>query len=72
MIKRTRAYQILKGSRGQAPSDLDSIIDAMLRLGNLASDFPQIEELDINPLFVLEEGKGSVIGDARMILKNNH
>ncbi|MEN8203974.1 MAG: acetate--CoA ligase family protein [Bacteroidota bacterium] len=69
MIEKTRAFEILKGSRGHSPRDIDSIIDAMLRLGQLALDFPEIEELDINPLFVLNEGEGSVIGDARMILK---
>jgi len=71
MIEQTRAYKILKGSRGQTPKDIDSVIDAMLRLGQMASDFPEIDELDINPLFVLDKGKGSVIGDARMILKKS-
>jgi acetyl coenzyme A synthetase (ADP forming)-like protein len=71
MIEQTRAYKILKGSRGQTPKDIDSVIDAMLRLGQMASDFPEIDELDINPLFVLDEGKGSVIGDARMIIKKS-
>ena len=71
MIKKTRAFQILAGSRGKSPRDLESIVDAMQRLGQLAIDFPEIEELDINPLFVLEKGKGSVIGDARMILSTH-
>jgi len=68
MLEQTRAYKILKGIRGRNPRDIDSIVDALLRLGQLAVDFPEIEELDINPLFVLDEGLGSVIGDARMIL----
>ena len=68
MIEQTRAWEILKGLRGRNPRDMDSIVDAMLRLGRLAEDFPEIEELDINPLFVLDQGKGSVIGDARMIV----
>ena len=38
-------------------------------LADLAVDFPEIEELDINPLFVLDQGKGCVLGDARMILR---
>ena len=71
MIEQTRAYEILKGSRGRAPRDIDSVIDAMLRLGQMATDFPEIEELDINPLFVMDEGKGSVVGDARMIIKSS-
>jgi acetyltransferase len=70
MIEKTRAYKILKGSRGRAPRDIDKIVDALIRLGQLAIDYPQIQELDINPLFVLDEGQGSVIGDARMLLKH--
>lgn len=70
MIEKTRAYKILSGARGRAPRDIDKIVDALIRLGQLALDYPQIQELDINPLFVLEEGNGSVIGDARMLLKN--
>ena len=70
MIEQTRAYEILRGSRGRSPRDIESVVDAILRLGQMAQDFPEIEELDINPLFVLDEGKGSVIGDARMIIKN--
>jgi len=69
MIEQTRAWTLLKGFRGRAPRDIDSIVDALLRLGRLAEDFPEIEELDINPLFVLDQGQGSVIGDARMIVK---
>jgi acyl-CoA synthetase (NDP forming) len=64
------SYKILSGARGRAPRDIDKIVDALIRLGQLALDYPQIQELDINPLFVLEEGNGSVIGDARMLLKN--
>ncbi len=71
MIEQTKAWEILKGFRGRAPRDIDSIVDALLRLGRLAEDFPEIEELDINPLFVLDQGKGSVIGDARMIVSTN-
>jgi len=70
MVEKTRAYEILKGTRGRAPRDIDKIVDALIRLGQLAIDYPQIQELDINPLFVLDEGQGSVIGDARMLLKN--
>jgi hypothetical protein len=52
--------------------DIESIEDSLIRLGRLAEEFPQIQELDINPLFVLEKGSGSIIGDARMILKNEN
>jgi acetyl coenzyme A synthetase (ADP forming)-like protein len=70
MIEKTRAYRILKGTRGRAPRDIDKIVEALIRLGQLATDYPQILELDINPLFVMDEGQGTVIGDARMLLKS--
>ena len=70
MIEQTKAYRILKGSRGRSPRDIDKIVDSLIRLGQLAIDYPQIQELDINPLFVMDEGQGSVIGDARMLLKD--
>ncbi|MDF1574637.1 MAG: acetate--CoA ligase family protein [Bacteroidales bacterium] len=72
MIERTRAFKILRGTRGRNPRDIESIVDALQRLGQLALDFPEIEELDINPLFVMDEGQGSVIGDARMILTKSN
>jgi acetyl coenzyme A synthetase (ADP forming)-like protein len=72
MIEQTRAWKILQGVRGRKPRDVDSIVDSLLRLGRLAEDFPDIEELDINPLFVLDQGQGSIIGDARMIIKTNN
>lgn len=71
MIRQTRAYTILKGARGESPRDIETIVDALLRLGQLAIDYPQIKELDINPLFVMDEGQGCVVGDARMILNNS-
>jgi acetyltransferase len=71
MIEQTKAFEILKGARGRAPRDIDAVIDAIQRLGQLAVDFPEIDELDINPMFVLDEGMGCVIGDARMILKKS-
>ena len=71
MIGQTRAYQILSGTRGHPPRDIESVIDTLIRLGYLALDHPHIEELDINPLFVMEKEQGSFIGDARIILNNS-
>ena len=68
MIKQTKGYQILKGFRGQASYDIESIIDYLLRLSQLLMDFPEIKELDMNPIKVLEDKKGIVIMDAKVIL----
>jgi acetyltransferase len=68
MLKGTRSYALLKGARGQAPVDLEAIASALQRISQLATDYPQIEELDINPLIVGEVGTEPYVADARMTL----
>ena len=69
MITETRAGRLLTGFRGAPPADLDAVVDAILRLGQLALDFPQLEEAEINPLLVYPAGKGALALDGRVILK---
>jgi len=69
MITETRAGRLLTGFRGQPPADLDAVVDVILRLSQLVLDFPQIEEAEVNPLLVFEEGKGALALDGRVILK---
>jgi acetyltransferase len=69
MVEEIRSYKLLTGVRGQAPSDLEATIDAILRISQLATDFPEIAELDINPLLVRDAGKGAVAVDMRLILQ---
>ena len=68
MIMGTKGYQILKGYRGQSSYDIESIVDYLLRLSQLVTDFPEIQELDMNPIKVLEDSKGIVIMDAKAII----
>ncbi|NLV40805.1 MAG: CoA-binding protein [Candidatus Hydrogenedentes bacterium] len=68
MLKRTRSYALLRGARGQAGVDLDVIAGALQRISQLVTDFPQIEEMDINPFIVGEAGTLPVVADARMII----
>lgn len=69
MIRETRAYSLLKGVRGEPPSDIASIEDALKRLSQLANDFPRIAELDINPLIVHPQGEGCHVADIRIRLE---
>ncbi len=68
MITEIRSYPLLRGFRGEKPSDLEAIAECILRVSQLAVDFPEIVELDINPLMVHEEGKGAVAIDMRLVL----
>jgi len=69
MIKEIRSYPILKGMRGEEPSDLAAVKEALLRLSQLVTDFPEILEMDINPLMVLPAGKGAFVIDSRLTIK---
>jgi len=66
MIKEIKTIKLLKGTRGEDPSDIDSIIEIILRVSQLVTDFPEILEMDINPLFVKKQGEGSIAGDVRI------
>jgi acetyltransferase len=68
MIENLRGYQILAGARGHKRADIDSVAETLLRLSQLLTDFPEIKELDINPLRVFHEDGGCRALDARIIL----
>jgi 4-hydroxybutyrate---CoA ligase (ADP-forming) len=68
MVESIKTIKLLKGVRGEKSSDLKAIADSLQRLSQLVVDFPEIKEFDINPLLVLEEGKGARVVDARIIL----
>ncbi|MBI9046823.1 MAG: acetate--CoA ligase family protein [Anaerolineaceae bacterium] len=69
MISGTKAGKVLSGLRGKAAYDIDAVADTILRLSQIALDFPEIQELEINPLLVREKGSGVVALDARAILQ---
>ncbi|HOU15930.1 MAG TPA: acetate--CoA ligase family protein [Anaerolineae bacterium] len=68
MIREIRAYRLLEGVRGEQPADHMAMVDALLRISQLVTDFPDIVELDINPLMVFEEGRGAMAIDMRLVL----
>ncbi|MBN2149491.1 MAG: acetate--CoA ligase family protein [Anaerolineales bacterium] len=70
MIESLRGAQILRGVRGRSPADIEALTEALLRLSQLLTDFPQIKEIDINPLRVFSAGKGYAALDARIILSD--
>lgn len=68
MIRETKAYTLLRGIRGEKPADLKALEEVILRVGQLSMDFPEILEMDINPLMVYEEGGGCIAVDVKITL----
>ncbi|MEM2929804.1 MAG: acetate--CoA ligase family protein [Thermoproteota archaeon] len=65
MVSETKAYTLLKGVRGEPPSDLESVVNVVVRLSQLMCRFKKLVEMEINPLFAYEEGKGCMAVDIR-------
>ncbi|WP_324736274.1 acetate--CoA ligase family protein [Thermococcus sp. SY098] len=70
MIKSIKGYPILAGARGEPPADMKALVDMMLKVSKLVDDLKDyIKEMDLNPVFVYNEGEEAVVVDARIILK---
>ena len=68
MLEELKGSSILHPVRGIKGSDLDSAADALLRLAHLVREFPEIREIDINPMRLFFEGEGGIALDARIVL----
>jgi len=67
MLRRIKGRKILTGLRGESPYDLEAVESALIRLSRLISDFPVIQELDVNPIKLGPPGRGTSALDARVI-----
>jgi acetyl coenzyme A synthetase (ADP forming)-like protein len=67
MVNQIKTTGLLRGARGERPSDINAIASYIVNLSCLISDFPEIQELDVNPLMVME--KGAIAVDARIIFE---
>lgn len=70
MLEEIRARTLLDGVRGEPAADKEAIIDTLLRMSQMVTDFPEIVEMDINPLVVYTEGSGAMALDMRLVLKS--
>jgi acyl-CoA synthetase (NDP forming) len=66
MLIETRTYRMLKGARGEEGVDIDAIAEGLQRLSQLVTEFPQIQEMDINPYIVGRAGTTAIAVDARI------
>ncbi|SPD72796.1 conserved hypothetical protein [uncultured Desulfobacterium sp.] len=68
MIKKSKGYALLKGFRNENAVDIPALADALERISILISDFPEISELDLNPVNIFSAGDGLSVIDARMMI----
>ncbi|HWQ14224.1 MAG TPA: acetate--CoA ligase [Roseiflexaceae bacterium] len=68
-LRSLRSFPLLQGVRGEPPADIAAAEEVVLRVSQLVTDFPEIVEMDINPLVVYNEGEGATVLDARIILQ---
>jgi len=68
MVQSVRAFPILRGVRGEPPSDIEGLTEVIERVSQLAMEVPDVLELDINPLIVLPDHQGAIAADARVVL----
>ncbi|GMT45271.1 MAG: acetyltransferase [bacterium] len=66
MIESLKIYPLLQGYRGSPPKNIDKLVEVLIRLSYLAADYPEIDELDINPLLVTP--KDVIALDARIVI----
>lgn len=66
LLRQLRAWPLLNGFRGAAPKDVEALADLMVRVSQYAAAHPELQELDLNPVFVFEKGAGVQIADALM------
>ncbi len=69
MVDSTIAGKLLKGVRGSALADIEAVQAVIAALSQLALDFPEIEEIEINPLVVYPQGQGALALDSRTVLR---
>jgi len=68
MVQGIRSAKIFEGARGREVLDMEKTVECIGRLSQLLSDFPQIKELDMNPIIVLPKGRGVRVLDVRMVI----
>jgi acetyltransferase len=69
LVRSIRAYPILTGARGKNPADIPALRDAIMRVAQVAQDFPEITEFEINPVIVGDEGQGVGAVDALVTIR---
>jgi acyl-CoA synthetase (NDP forming) len=70
MVRAVRSFPLLEGFRGAPSGDVAALEEALLRVSRLVEDHPEIVEMDLNPIKVLPPGRGCVVVDARIAIRD--
>ena len=66
LIRAIQGFEVLSGARGTEPVDLPALGEMLVRVSMLAADFPEIVEMDLNPIFAYPSGQAPVAVDVRL------
>ncbi|MDO8427310.1 MAG: acetate--CoA ligase family protein [Deltaproteobacteria bacterium] len=69
MLDQLKSFPLPTGWRGRPPGDVGALKETLLRFSAIIEDFPEIDQMEINPLLVLEDGRGCVAIDARIYIR---
>ncbi|MFA5311857.1 MAG: acetate--CoA ligase family protein [Methanomassiliicoccales archaeon] len=72
MVRSIRSYPILTGARGGKAADVNSLKETIFKIAQISIDFPEISELEVNPVMVGDEGKGTYAVDALVVLRREN
>jgi acyl-CoA synthetase (NDP forming) len=69
MLEELKGLPLLRGARGNPPRDIEALASLVEAISRMALSEPDLLELDVNPVMVLEEGRGAVAVDALVVRK---
>ncbi|NPA63189.1 MAG: acetate--CoA ligase [Methanococci archaeon] len=69
ILKSLKSYKVLEGVRGRPRKDIEFVVDCLIKIGVFMDIHEEIKEMDLNPVFVFNDGEGGCIGDAKIILE---
>ncbi len=70
IVKETKSYTLLKGIRGEPPADIAALEETILRISQFVTTYPEVAEMDINPILVYGEGEGCQALDVKIALRS--
>jgi acetyl coenzyme A synthetase (ADP forming)-like protein len=71
MVRQIRGYRLFEGYRGHPPGDTKAVENVLLRISRLVEEVSEVRELDLNPIFVFQPGKGCLIADVRIKVRSS-